>query len=92
VFQSLLAPEPQQLLAAAAGAKVATVFEAASLAQDRRHMAVQHLERLRAGVPASVPMVLLPELFTRSGGRRVVSLMAEALHDELDHTTRPEAS
>jgi len=90
VFQSLLAPEPQQLLAAAVGAKVATVFEAASLAQSRRHMVVQHLERLRAGVPASVPMVLLPELFTRSGGRRVVSLMAEALHDELDHATRPE--
>jgi hypothetical protein len=26
---------------------------------------------------------LLPELFTRSGGRRVVSLLADALHEEL---------
>jgi len=91
VFHALLAPEPQRLLAAAAGARVATVFEAASLAQDRRDMVVQHLARLRAEVPAAVPLVLLPELFTRSGGRRVVSLMAEALHDELDHTDRPEA-
>ncbi len=90
VFQALLEPKPQRLLAAAAGAKVATVFEAASLAQARRHMVVQHLDRLRAEVPASVPMVLLPELFTRSGGRRVVSLMAEALHDELDHAANSE--
>ncbi len=83
VFQALLAHEPQALLAAAAGPKVATVFHAASLAQARRDVAVEYLGRLREGVPAEVPLLLLPELFTRSGGRRVVSLLADALHDEL---------
>jgi len=83
VFQSLLAPEAQAALAAAAGAKVATVFQAASLAQARREVAVEYLGRLRKGVPAAVPLLLVPELFTRSGGRRVVSLLADALHDEL---------
>jgi len=32
---------------------------------------------------ASDPQRELPELFTRSGGRRVVSLQADALHEEL---------
>ena len=32
---------------------------------------------------ASDPQRELPELFTRSGGRRVVSLLADALNEEL---------
>lgn len=83
VFRSLLAPAAQATIAAAVGPKVATVFSAASLAQARREVAVSNLARLRDGVPAEVPLVLVPELFTRSGGRRVVSLLADALHDEL---------
>ncbi|MBP9051630.1 MAG: AAA family ATPase [Ilumatobacteraceae bacterium] len=83
VFQALLAPVPQATLAGVAGPKVATVFQAASLAQARRVVAVDYLQRLRDGVDAAVPMVLLPELFARAGGRRVVSLMADALHEEL---------
>ena len=83
VFQALLAPVPQATLAGVAGPKVATVFQAASLAQARRDVAVDYLQRLRDGVDAAVPMVLLPELFARAGGRRVVSLMADALHEEL---------
>ena len=70
-------------LAVAAGPKVATVFHAAALAQARREGAVGYLQRLRADVAADVPLLLVPELFTRSGGRRVVSLMADALHEEL---------
>jgi anion-transporting ArsA/GET3 family ATPase len=83
VFRSLLEPAAQATIAAAVGPKVATVFSAASLAQARRAVAVSNLARLRDGVPAEVPLVLVPELFTRSGGRRVVSLLADALHDEL---------
>ncbi|MDP2290332.1 MAG: ArsA-related P-loop ATPase [Actinomycetota bacterium] len=83
VFQSLLASEPQATLATAAGAQVATVFEAAALAQARRAVATEFLTVLRDGVPPAVPLVLLPELFTRAGGRRVVSLLADALHDEV---------
>ena len=83
VFQSLLAPAAQARIFAAVGPKVATGFEAASLAQARREVAVSNLGRLRDGVPGEVPLVLVPELFTHAGGRRVVSLLADALYDEL---------
>jgi anion-transporting ArsA/GET3 family ATPase len=83
VFRSLLEPSALARIVAAVGPKVTTVFAAASLAQARREVAVSNLGRLRDGVPAEVPLLLVPELFTRAGGRRVVSLLADALHDEL---------
>ena len=83
VFAALMEPTAQSSLAAVAGAKVATVFQAAALAQARREGAVRYLDRLRDEVSADVPLLLVPELFTRSGGRRVVSLLADALHEEL---------
>ena len=83
VFAALMEPAAQASLAAVAGAKVATVFQAAALAQARREGAVGYLDRLRDEVSADVPLLLVPELFTRSGGRRVVSLLADALHEEL---------
>lgn len=83
VFEALMEPPAQAALAAAAGPKVATVFQAASLAQARRAGAVGYLDRLRSEVSLDVALLLVPELFTRSGGRRVVSLMADALHEEL---------
>jgi anion-transporting ArsA/GET3 family ATPase len=84
VFDALLAPQPQALLVEAAGARVATVFEAATLAQARRAIATEHLAKLTAALPASVPTLLIPELFTKASGRRVVSLVADALDQELD--------
>jgi hypothetical protein len=33
-----------------------------------------------------LPILYVPELFTRATGRRVVALVAEALGDELDVT------
>jgi hypothetical protein len=39
---------------------------------------------LRAGIPPDLPVLYVPELFTRAAGRRVVALVAEALADELD--------
>jgi anion-transporting ArsA/GET3 family ATPase len=83
VFTALMEPAAQAHLATAAGPKVATVFQAAALAQARREGAAGYLARLREGVAANVPLLLVPELFTRSGGRRVVSLLADALHEEL---------
>lgn len=83
VFAALNQPGPQATLAAGVSPKVATLFRAAELAQARREVAVEYLGRLREGVPMSVPLVLLPELFTRAGGRRVVAQLADALHDEL---------
>lgn len=46
---------------------------------------MEYLGRLREGW-GEVPLLLLPKLFTRSGGRRVVSLLADALHDELQES------
>ncbi|MEQ1701668.1 MAG: ArsA-related P-loop ATPase [Ilumatobacteraceae bacterium] len=83
VFRALGATGPQATLAKAVSPKVATLFRAAELAQARREVAVEYLGRLREGVPMTVPLILLPELFTRSGGRRVVAQLADALHDEL---------
>ena len=83
VFAALMEPAAQASLAAVAGPKVATVFQAAALAQARREGAVGYLDRLRDNVSPDVPLLLVPELFTRSGGRRVVSLLADALHEEL---------
>ncbi len=83
VFKALMAPTAQDKLAAAIGPKVATVFQAAELAQARREGAVGYLDRLRDSVSPEVPLLLVPELFTRAGGRRVVSLLADALYEEL---------
>lgn len=83
VFEALMAPAAQAALVASAGPRVATVFQAAALAQSRHAGAVGYLDRLRAEVSSDVPLLLVPELFTRSGGRRVVSLMADSLYEEL---------
>lgn len=83
VFKALMAPAAQDTLAATIGPKVATVFQAAELAQARREGAVGYLDRLRDSVSPEVPLLLVPELFTRAGGRRVVSLLADALYEEL---------
>ncbi len=66
----------------AAGPAVATVVEAATITEARRRTGAQHLERLRSEIDG-LPMVIVPELFTRATGRRVVSLVADALAEEL---------
>ena len=74
----------EQLLVDAAGPGVRDVVLAAQLTEARRAVGSRHLERLRAAVPAGLPILYVPELFTRATGRRVVALVAEALGDELD--------
>jgi anion-transporting ArsA/GET3 family ATPase len=83
VFTALCAPRPQALLTEVVGPKVGTVFEAATLAQARRAMAFEHLGRLREALPAEVPTLVVPELFAKATGRRVVSLVADGLDEEL---------
>jgi anion-transporting ArsA/GET3 family ATPase len=74
----------EPLLVAAAGPGVRQVLAAAHVTEARRRVGNRHLERLRAGIPADLPVLYVPELFTRATGRRVVSLVAKALADELD--------
>jgi anion-transporting ArsA/GET3 family ATPase len=76
--------EAEQLLVDAAGPGVRQVLTAAQVTEARRRVGNRHLERLRAGIPAGLPVLYVPELFTKATGRRVVSLVAKALADELD--------
>jgi anion-transporting ArsA/GET3 family ATPase len=71
-------------LADVAGPAVRQVIVAAQLTEARRAVGDGHLERLRDGLPPGLPVLYVPELFTRATGRRVVALVAEALGQELD--------
>jgi hypothetical protein len=70
-------------LVAAAGPGVTAVVEAARITDARRRIGAGHLRRLREGVDG-VPILMVPELFTRATGRRVVTLVADALAEELE--------
>jgi anion-transporting ArsA/GET3 family ATPase len=76
--------EIEPILVDAAGAGVRQVLAAAHITESRRRVGSRHLERLRAQIPPDLPVLNVPELFTRATGRRVVALVAEALADELD--------
>ena len=72
----------EPLLVDAAGKNVRAVLQAAHITESRRRIGGEHLARLREHT--DLPMLMVPELFTRATGRRVVSLVAEALAEELD--------
>lgn len=72
-----------ELLADAVGPAVRAVIEAARITEARRTIGAAHLDRLRATRPDLAPL-MIPELFTRATGRRVVALVANALAEELD--------
>jgi anion-transporting ArsA/GET3 family ATPase len=85
-FSALTSPAGLPVLTVAAGAKVSAVVHAARLTHARSVASGEHLAHLRRNLPASIPVFEVPELFTRSGGRRVVSLVAGALAAPLaDH-------
>lgn len=71
------------VLVEAAGRGVTAVVDAARITEARRRVGAGHLERLQRDCP-DLPMLIVPELFTRATGRRVVELVADALADELD--------
>ena len=60
------------------------VLAAAHVTEARRRVGNRHLERLRDGIPPDLPVLYVPELFTKATGRRVVALVAKALAEELD--------
>lgn len=71
------------LLVEAAGRGVTAVLEAARITEARRRIGAGHLDRLREST-GDLPILIVPELFTRATGRRVVELVADALAEELD--------
>jgi anion-transporting ArsA/GET3 family ATPase len=82
-FERLAQPDLVAALTAASGGPVATVFEAARLAVKLRRTRAGHLERLREAVEPSVPLLFVPELFSRSHGLRATRQVADALAAEL---------
>jgi anion-transporting ArsA/GET3 family ATPase len=88
VFDRLREPELAGILDEAVGREVGPVFDAARLAVARRRLAAGHLARLREHVQERTsgrpPVVYVPELFARGGGRRTVQLVMELLAGELD--------
>ena len=76
--------EVEDELVEVAGPGVRAVLAAAHVTEARRRVGSRHLERLRDGIQTGLPVLYVPELFTRATGRRVVSLVAAHLADELD--------
>ena len=83
VFERLRSPEGSAALASAAGGPVDDVLEAARLAVTLRRTRADHLARLRDGVDATMPILYVPELFSRGHGLRATTQVAEALGAEL---------
>jgi len=83
IFEQLHRKGTAAELGRLAGGDVRPVLEAARLAVTLRRTGAGHLERLRAGIDANVPLLYLPFLFTKSDGVRTVRKMAGSLGDEL---------
>jgi anion-transporting ArsA/GET3 family ATPase len=81
VVDQLDSAEP--ILIDAVGRGIGAVLEAARITDARRRVGAGHLDRLRRDAP-ELPILIVPELFTRATGRRVVALVADALAEELD--------
>jgi hypothetical protein len=72
-----------EALSAAAGGPAGPIIEAARLAVTLRRTRTTHLERLRAGVDPTLPILFVPELFARTHGMRATTQVAERLGEEL---------
>ncbi len=59
------------------------LFDAATLAGERRAVASRHLEVLRAGLPSDMPVVIQPFLFDVSSPHSIVSHVASSLAEEI---------
>ena len=64
------------------GAGAEAVVDAASIIESRRAIGAEHLDRLRTAT-GSLPIITVPELFSRAHGRRVVTLVADGLDEEI---------
>jgi len=85
IFEQLRVAELEEVLSQRAGGSVEPVLEAARLAVTMRRTRAGHLERLQAGLPPDLPVLLLPYQFTRTHGLRTTRQMAQSLGEELGH-------
>ena len=75
--------EARDLLTGAAGKGAVAVVQAAQINDARQRIGQGHLDRLQEAA-RDLPIVPVPEMFTRATGARVVTLVADALGEELD--------
>ena len=87
VFERLREPAVVGRLASLRGPAdgIDFVLDAARLAVTLRRARTGHLDQLRDSIDPSVPLLYLPELFTRGYGRRSTAQVAEALGAELGY-------
>ena len=93
VFERLRTPALASALADVAdapsapgdGGPVDRVLAAARLAVTLRRTRAGHLDRLRDSIPAEIPLLFVPYLFTRGHGLRTTAQTAEALSAELGY-------
>jgi anion-transporting ArsA/GET3 family ATPase len=83
VFDALRRPPAVATLRRWLGPEVDTVFDAARLAVSLRRLGAVHLGVLRSSLPADLPILYVPELFSRSTARRSIERVADALDEEL---------
>jgi len=83
VFDAMAVPEARERLDALVGHRTQPLFDAARLAVTLRRTRAEHLDRLRNELPGDIPLVYVPELFSRSHGSRATHQVAEALAAEL---------
>jgi anion-transporting ArsA/GET3 family ATPase len=83
VFDRLDQPGATAILDELLGGPVQPLFDGARMAVTLRRTRTEHLEKLRANVPTSVPMLYVPYLFVRSHGLRSTRMVAQALSAEL---------
>jgi anion-transporting ArsA/GET3 family ATPase len=83
VFEALRRPSQAAAISSTLGAEISPVFEAARLAVNLRRARAADLQRLHERLEASVPVLLVPYLFSRVGGLRSTRQVASALADEL---------
>ncbi|CAN5223952.1 ArsA-related P-loop ATPase [soil metagenome] len=83
IFDRLREPAAARALAGVVGPSVEAVLDAAELAFTLRRTRAGHLTALREGLPPDVPLLYVPELFTRVHGVRATQMVAESLGQEL---------
>ncbi|MEY2418692.1 MAG: hypothetical protein QOG90_1372 [Actinomycetota bacterium] len=84
-FDALNTTERRAAIGEAAGGSIDNLMEGASLAVALRRGSAEHLERLRAELDRSVPMLYVPYLFMRTHGLRATRMVAAALSAELGY-------
>ena len=85
IFRRARSAEVTAALQDRVGTGVGKVLEGAQLAVDLRRSRVPHLTRLRDGLPAGMPVLYLPYLFTRSHGVRATAKIADFIGEELGY-------